>query len=79
MRKSPDRAPSGSSCRARSFSTIATLLACSVAPGAAHASFLEGEALDTMADVMSYVVLILVPTLAIALFWLVHVMPEKIA
>lgn len=45
----------------------------------AHASFLEGEALDTMADVMSYVVLGLVPVLVIALFWIVHVMPEKIA
>jgi len=45
----------------------------------AHASFLEGEALDTMANVLSYVVLILVPCLAIAVFWIVHVMPEKIA
>lgn len=45
----------------------------------AHASFLEGDALDTMADVMSYVVLVLVPILAIALFWMLHVMPEKIA
>ena len=45
----------------------------------ANASFLEGKALDTMADVMSYVVLVLVPILAIALFWILHVMPEKIA
>ncbi|MDM0073778.1 DUF3302 domain-containing protein [Variovorax sp. J2P1-59] len=45
----------------------------------AHASFLEGDALDTAADVMSWVVLALVPCLAIAVFWIVHVMPEKIA
>ncbi|MDM0106928.1 DUF3302 domain-containing protein [Variovorax sp. J22R24] len=44
-----------------------------------HASLLEGDALDTAADVMSYVVLVLVPVLAIALFWIVHVLPEKIA
>lgn len=45
----------------------------------AHASFLQGEALDTMADIVSWVVLIVVPLFGIALFWIVHVMPEKIA
>lgn len=44
-----------------------------------HASFLSGEALDTAADVLSWVVIILAPTIAIALFWIIHVMPEKIA
>jgi hypothetical protein len=44
-----------------------------------HASFLEGEALDNMANVLAWVVLALVPCLGIALFWIVHVMPEKIA
>lgn len=61
----------------RRWLAIVVTLGCGIPR--AHASFLEGEALDTMADVMSYVVLILVPCLAIALFWLVHVMPEKIA
>ena len=32
-----------------------------------------------MANVLSWVVLALVPCLGIALFWIVHVMPEKIA
>ena len=45
----------------------------------AHAAFLSGEALDTAADVMSWVVLFLVPAIAIVVFWVVHVMPEKIA
>ncbi|QJR11218.1 hypothetical protein DSM104443_02291 [Usitatibacter rugosus] len=45
----------------------------------ARASFLSGEALDTMADVMAIVVLFLVPVVLIIVFWLVHVMPEKIA
>ncbi len=39
----------------------------------------SGEALDTAADVLAIVVLILVPLVGIAVFWVVHVLPEKIA
>ena len=59
----------------RSFATVAALLASS----AAHASFLSGDALDTAADILAVVVLIVVPALVIVLFWIVHVLPEKIA
>jgi hypothetical protein len=45
----------------------------------AQASFLSGEALDKAADVLAIVVLCIVPIGAIVLFWLVHVLPEKIA
>ena len=45
----------------------------------AHASFLSGELLDTAADILAIVVLILVPVVAIVVFWMVHVLPEKIA
>lgn len=45
----------------------------------AHAAFLSGEALDTAADVLAIVVLVFVPVGAIILFWLVHILPEKIA
>ncbi|HEY7742673.1 MAG TPA: DUF3302 domain-containing protein [Burkholderiales bacterium] len=45
----------------------------------AHAAFLSGEALDTAADVLAIVVLIIVPIAAIVVFWLVHILPEKIA
>lgn len=48
-------------------------------PVAARASFLAGDALDSFANALSWVVILLVPAGAIALFWLVHVMPEKIA
>ncbi|HEU5295912.1 MAG TPA: DUF3302 domain-containing protein [Burkholderiaceae bacterium] len=48
-------------------------------PGAAHASLLSGEALDTAADVIAWIALIIVPVVAIAVFWLVHILPEKIA
>ena len=45
----------------------------------AHASLLEGDALDSAAEVISWVVIIVAPLMAITLFWIVHVMPEKIA
>jgi hypothetical protein len=48
-------------------------------PGTAQASFLSGDALDTMADVLAWVVLVVVPIGVIVLFWLIHVLPEKIA
>ena len=48
-----------------------------VAP--AHASFLSGDTLDAVADVMAIVVLIVVPIVVIVVFWLVHVLPERFA
>jgi len=45
----------------------------------AHASMFKGEALDNVADVMSWVVLIIAPIAAIAVFLMVHILPEKIA
>jgi len=52
---------------------------CLLAAAPARASFLSGDALDTMADVLAIIVLFLVPAVAIVLFWIVHVLPEKIA
>jgi CBS domain containing-hemolysin-like protein len=45
----------------------------------ARASFLSGEALDSFADILALVVIVFVPAVAIVLFWVVHVLPEKIA
>jgi CBS domain containing-hemolysin-like protein len=56
---------------------VGLLAALAAAP--AHASFLSGEALDTFADILALVVLFVVPIVVIVLFWLVHVLPEKIA
>lgn len=50
-----------------------------LAPAAAHASMFKGEALDTVANGMSWVVLVLVPVVVLTIFWLVHILPEKIA
>jgi uncharacterized protein DUF3302 len=57
----------------------AALIAALLAASDAHAAFLAGEALDTAADILAIVVLIFVPIGAIVLFWLVHILPEKIA
>jgi CBS domain containing-hemolysin-like protein len=45
----------------------------------ARASFLSGEALDTMADWVAIIVIIVVPIGALVVFWLVHILPEKVA
>jgi CBS domain containing-hemolysin-like protein len=50
-----------------------------LATPAAHASFLSGDALATAANVMALVVIVVVPIVLIVLFWMVHVLPEKIA
>ena len=50
-----------------------------LAPAAARASLLSGEALDTAANVLSWVVIVVVPLAMIALFFYVHVLPEVIA
>jgi len=50
-----------------------------LAPALAHASFLSGDALDTAANVISWVVIVIVPLVVIALFFYVHVLPEVIA
>ncbi|MCW1923835.1 DUF3302 domain-containing protein [Luteolibacter arcticus] len=57
---------------------LSTIIA-AFAPANAHAPFLKGEALDKTADVMFWVVLFLVPIVGIAVFWILHIMPEKIA
>ncbi len=45
----------------------------------AHASFLQGETLAKAANILAIVVIVLVPIIGIVLFWMVHVLPEKIA
>ena len=55
------------------------VIAASLAPTHARASFLHGEALDAAANVLSWIVIFLVPIVGISVFWLVHILPEKIA
>src|SRR6185436_3306410 len=64
---------------ARGAARLAAAAWLSVAATPASASFLSGEALDTAATVIAWVVICVVPIVCIVLFWLVHVLPEKIA
>ncbi len=48
-------------------------------PSPAHASFLHGETLDTVADVIAWFAFIIVPPVLIGVFLLVHIIPDKIA
>ncbi|WP_051304670.1 DUF3302 domain-containing protein [Chitinilyticum litopenaei] len=59
------------------ISGLAILLGLLALP--AHASFLHGETLDAAADVLSWIILFAVPIGGIYLFWMVHILPEKIA
>ena len=48
-------------------------------PGRADASLLSPEAEDTLAKYLALFVVFVVPVVLIALFWMVHILPEKIA
>jgi len=65
----------------RRSASLAAGLACGALlfSQSAAASFLSGEALDKAADVIALVVLFIVPVIAVVVFWLVHVLPEKVA
>ena len=65
--------------RLRKLSPAAfALLAMAFAP-TAHASFLPPEMMDTAATGLAWFVIVVMPIGGIVLFWLVHVLPEKIA
>jgi len=48
-------------------------------PQAAHASLFHGETLDAVANGVSWVAIVIAPIVAITVFWLIHILPEKIA
>jgi hypothetical protein len=54
-------------------------LAAVLHPTSAHASMFHGETLDAIANGISWVAIIIAPIIGITLFWLVHILPEKIA
>lgn len=45
----------------------------------AEASLFSGDTLDLVANILAWVVLFVAPAIAIAVFWLVHILPERIA
>ena len=48
-------------------------------PSAGRASFLSGDMLAAAANVIALIVLLVVPVAVVVAFWLVHILPEKIA
>jgi hypothetical protein len=58
---------------------LAALVAAALWPVSAHASHLQGDTLDSVAEFLTWVVLIVAPVVGLAVFWLVHILPEKIA
>lgn len=59
--------------------SIGFCTALALAPGLARASFLHGDALDSLANGLAIFILFAVPIGGIVLFWLVHILPEKVA
>jgi len=55
------------------------LVGAALLPQSAHASLFHGETLDSIANVISWVAIVIAPIIGIAIFWLVHILPEKIA
>jgi CBS domain containing-hemolysin-like protein len=50
-----------------------------LASAPAQAALFQGDQLDAVADIVAWVALIIGPLVAIVVFWLVHILPEKIA
>jgi CBS domain containing-hemolysin-like protein len=50
-----------------------------LSPLVAHASLFSGDTLDAVANALAWVVLVIAPAVGISVFWLVHILPEKVA
>jgi hypothetical protein len=44
-----------------------------------EASMFQGETLDQVADIVAWVALVVAPLTVLIVFWLIHILPEKIA
>jgi CBS domain containing-hemolysin-like protein len=64
---------------ARALGCAWVLAAFLLLPRAANASLLSPELEDKLANIIALVVLFIVPVVLIVLFWMVHILPEKIA
>jgi CBS domain containing-hemolysin-like protein len=65
--------------RLPSSARLAATTAALLFAGSARASFFAGEALDTAADYIALFVIFVVPIAVVAIFWFVHILPEKVA
>jgi hypothetical protein len=67
------------SCLVRRAGRLLTLLAFLALPPETAASLFSPEVEDKLATIIALFVIFVVPVVLIALFWMVHVLPEKIA
>ena len=63
----------------RAFAALSVLLLTLCVPPDARASLLSPELEDKMATFIALLVIFVVPVVLIVLFWMVHILPEKIA
>ncbi len=73
------RAPRTIGLGVRVIASAVTVVVMLSLPSAAHASFLSEEAEDRLATILAIFILFIVPVVLIVLFWMVHILPEKIA
>ena len=71
--------PQSASARASGAATAIVAVLAAALPSAAHASFLPPELMDKAATYLAWFVIIAMPIAGVVLFWLVHILPEKIA
>ena len=71
--------PPGGRLVAARWLPVVLVVLLAVVPVPAQASELKGDTLDKVADVLTWVVLILAPLVGIVVFLLIHILPEKIA
>jgi CBS domain containing-hemolysin-like protein len=76
-----DQATMNKPSRARTRWPVGSIVALcgTLVSTSARASLMSGETLDAAANVLAWIVLVLVPVVGIAVFWIVHILPEKIA
>ena len=63
--------------RTRYITILAIVLA--MLSSAAHASFLHGDTLDSVANGLALFIIFALPIGGIWLFWMIHILPEKVA
>lgn len=73
------RAPRGLTSAGAGVSSFVLFVASLAAPTSANASFLPPEMMASAATGLAWFIIFLVPIAGIVLFWMVHVLPEKIA
>ena len=71
--------PQSASARASGAATAIVAVLAAAVPSAAHASFLPPALMDAAATYLAWFIIIAMPIAGIVLFWLVHILPEKIA